>query len=134
VTGFAYLGKGKDRAMSHDAIIRGELDWATAEVRSGRLKVGLTGDVSKAWALHLDEVVSRLDHVRQWEKVKITRRAVKVTGVAAGHEGELQHVLEAAILQANADFACTQGDSGNGDDDRDEKDRKMTEAFRAIGG
>jgi hypothetical protein len=50
--------------------------------------------------------------------------------VTAGAEHDLRHLLESAVLPANADLAPTEADDGA--DERSEDDVQMTEAFRAF--
>jgi hypothetical protein len=108
------------------------IDWSTASVQDGDLTVELAGEASKAWTDRLGDVIERLDRPgRGWESVKVTRKRVKVVGIAAGSEADLRHLLDSAAQQVNADFAEPDEDD-DGDDGASEADRTMTEAFRAF--
>ena len=48
--------------------------------------------------------------------------------MTAGAEQDLRHLLESAVLQANADLAAPE-ENGN---ERSGEDAEMTEAFRAF--
>jgi len=68
-----------------------------------------------------------------WAATKVTRTGVRVTAVTAGAEGDLRHLLDSAVQQANADFAPSQESSGSdAGDERSQADREMTEAFRSF--
>ncbi len=117
-----------------------EIDWATAEVSDGELKVDLTGDSSKAWTTRLEAVLDRLTQPGSlWGRVGCGERQVKVSDVSEGHESEVRHFLDAAVQQTNADFAADAGSGGSGgsasggSDGGSDADRSMTEAFRAGG-
>ena len=115
----------------------GEIDWSAAEVSGGDLTVPLSGEPSKAWTDRVAEVVERLRRgSRGWGAVKIGRKAIEVSGVQAGAEGDLRHFLEGAVMQANADFA-PEPEPEESDDDgsgghASEADGEMTGAFRAF--
>lgn len=115
-----------------------EIDWATAEVHDGNLKVSLTGPVCDEWRNRLDGVLARLDHSgTPWGPVRPTKRRLKVADVAEGGEDELRHFLEAAVQQTNADLAGPGPDSPDADaleDAASPSDQRMTDAFRAAAG
>jgi hypothetical protein len=109
----------------------GRIDWESAEVKGGDLVVQIDGGVSAAWSDRVAEIVARLDRTGSWGAVEVTRKKLKVGGVAQGREDDLRHVLEGAVQQVNADFAPRPDD----DDDRGEasgEDAEMTAAFRAF--
>ena len=109
----------------------GEIDWSAAEVADAVLSVPLSGEPSKAWTARVSEVVERLARGGGgWGKVKVRRDAIEVKGVQAGAEGDLRHLLEGAVMQANADFAPAP--AAKEGDDRSEADDAMTGAFRAF--
>jgi hypothetical protein len=110
---------------------RGEIDWATAAVRGGRLTVEITGDPGRAWSDRVEEIVERLDRPGSaWGKTAVKNATVQVEDVAEGAEADLRHLLESAVLQANSEFAP---DEEDGDDDAgSDEDRAMTTAFRAF--
>ena len=105
------------------------IDWETAEVRDGSLKVGLTERPSKDWRTRLEAVASRLEQPgHHWGQVRASKRHLKVADVPAGHESELRHLLEAAVLQTNADLPSPAAPS---ESKVSEVDQRMTDAFRA---
>jgi hypothetical protein len=111
-----------------------EIDWSTAEVRGGKLRVALVGDAPKGWGKVLTDLIGRLQRGSgQWGEIKVGKQRIEVASVPSGAEGDLRHLLEAAVLQTNAHFAPD-------DEDDDEEnggagspeDKAMTEAFRAF--
>ena len=110
----------------------GELAWETAEVRDGALTVEVSGDAGKKWGKRLVVVVDRLGSSEGWGKIKVSGSTVKVEDVGPGREADLRHVLEAAVLQANADLAEPEADEA--DDGPSGQDADMTEAFRSFAG
>ena len=107
-----------------------DLDWGNAEVHDGELTVPLTEEAPKQWARRVQSVVDRLGQPGSgWSDVKATRKKVTVRGVTPGAEGDLRHLLESAVLQANADLEDPDADG----DDASEADRAMTDTFRAFG-
>ncbi|HWH10706.1 MAG TPA: hypothetical protein VG165_06230 [Solirubrobacteraceae bacterium] len=113
-----------------------EIDWATAEVHDGDLKVSLTAAVSEEWRDRLDAVLARLDHSgTPWGPIRPTKRRLKVAEVTEGGEAELRHFLEAAVQQTNADLAAPGPDSADPDAPdagASPADQRMTDAFRAA--
>jgi hypothetical protein len=117
---------------SDDDVPRGEIDWATAAVRDGRLTVEITGEPGKAWSDRVEEIVERLDRPGSaWGETSVKEATVRVKDVAEGAEADLCHLLESAVLQANAEFAFDDEDSDDDDAGSDE-DRVMTAAFRTF--
>jgi hypothetical protein len=108
------------------------IDWASAEVQDGVLRVALTGEPSKALAARIEHVVERLagHGGGPWEAIAVTRERIDVTGVQAGAEGDVRHVLEAAVTQANADLAPDPGEDAEGEGSA--ADREMADAFRSF--
>ena len=102
-----------------------EIDWSSAEVRDGTLSVALTEKPSKEWRERFSSVLERLGH----DGAKVQKERLVVSGVAPGTEGDVRHMLESAVMQANADLAPDEPD----DDEPSGQDREMTEAFRAFG-
>lgn len=109
----------------------GEIDWASAEVKDSALTVPLAGEPSKAWAERAAEVVDRLGDSGGWGAIEVTKERVTVEAVQPGSEADLRHLLEGAVMQANADFAPTEQPAGDGEEP-DEADGEMTGAFRAF--
>ena len=106
-----------------------QIDWAQATVDGGQLTAPIAGEPSKKWADRVARVLERLhSESGQWGDIKVTRKKVTVADVAAGSEGDLRHLLESAVLQANADLATPQ----EAEDERSGEDQQMTDAFRAF--
>jgi hypothetical protein len=120
------------RMASDDDGPHGEIDWATAAVRDGRLTVEITGEPGEAWSDRVEEIVERLDRPGSaWGETSVKKATVRVKDVGEGAETDLRHLLESAVLQANAEFAPDDED-GDDDDAGSDEDRAMTAAFRAF--
>jgi hypothetical protein len=111
-----------------------QIDWSSATVDDGTLTVALDGKPSKEWADRVESVLERLDShggSGSWGAIEVTRKKVTVADVTDGSESDLRHLLESAVLQANADLAApAEGESG--DTERSDEDQRMTDAFRAF--
>ena len=107
-----------------------DIDWAGAEVHDGTLTVPLSGRAPKAWRERVAAVVDRLGR----ENVKVKKGRLVVDDVSPGGEDELRHLLESAVLQANADLGEDEHDEHDGEheDEASDADREMTAAFRAF--
>ncbi|HEY0360657.1 MAG TPA: hypothetical protein VGC83_00180 [Solirubrobacteraceae bacterium] len=107
------------------------IDWASAEVKGGKLTVALAGEANAQWAERVQAIVERLDRPGSaWGATTVTEATVTVEAVSAGAEEDLRHLLDGAVLQANADYAPeVQDDAG---DQPSEEDSAMTEAFRSF--
>ena len=103
------------------------IDWASAEVSEGTLAVALTDKPSKEWRERVTAVAERLGR----DGVEVKKERLVVPGVTPGSEAEVRHLLESAVLQADADLGEEDSDEGHGDT-RSDADREMTEAFRAF--
>ncbi len=115
-----------------DDVPHGEIDWTTASVRDGRLTVEIAGEPGREWSARVREVAERLDRPgSDWGEIAVEKSKLRVEGVAEGAEGDLRHLLEGAVLQANAEFEPDDDDDGD-DDEGSEQDRAMTAAFRAF--
>ena len=107
------------------------IDWAQAAVDGGQLTTPLAGEPTKEWAERVASVIERLHSGGSgWGAIKVTKKKVTVADVTAGAERDLRHLLESAVLQANADLAPTE--TNDGADERSDDDVQMTEAFRAF--
>jgi hypothetical protein len=110
-----------------------QIDWGSASVDDGRLTVPLDGEPSKEWVKRVEGVLERLQSGgKGWGELKVTKKKVTVDDVADGSESELRHLLESAVLQANADLAADEDDDDGKDDERSEADQQKTDAFRAF--
>jgi hypothetical protein len=110
------------------------IDWSSATVRDGRLKVALAESAPKGWVETVNDVVERLERSGHgWDEVKASKKKLEVSEVRPGAEESLRHFLESALLQANRDLEPD--DEGDGGDDADlsDADRRMTETFRSFG-
>jgi hypothetical protein len=116
-----------------------ELNWATAEVKDGRLTVELQGDVARAWKQSFETTITLLPG-GEWGKVQLKKDTVRVSDVVPGNEEKLRHHLESVAAQANAAVRPAESESesesaeGADESDRDSPDARMTESFRAFAG
>jgi hypothetical protein len=110
-----------------------QIDWGAASVDDGRLTVLLDGEPSKEWVKRVEGVLERL-HTggKGWGEIKVSKKKLTVDDLGDGSESELRHLLESAVLQANADLAADEDDEGGKDDERSEADQQKTDAFRAF--
>jgi hypothetical protein len=117
-----------------DDVPHGQIDWTTASVRDGRLKVEIAGDPGRDWSARVEEIAERLDRSgNAWGKIAVKKSTLRVKDVAEGAEADLRHLLESAVLQANAEFAPDDDEPDDDDDKGSDEDRAMTAAFRAFG-
>ena len=117
-----------------DSPAHGEIDWTTASVDDGTLTVEIGGEPDKKWSGRLTEIAERLDRPGSaWGEIAIKQTTLTVASVTPGSEADLRHLLESAVLQANAEFAPEEEDEGSGDDgERSGPDREMTDRFRSF--
>jgi hypothetical protein len=110
-----------------------ELNWATAEVKDGKLAVGLEGEVPKGWKRHF-EMTDTLLAGGDWGKVRIKKETVYVSDVSRGTEERLRHHLESVVEQANSAVRGPESEpqEGPAEEDGDTPDARMTESFRAF--
>ena len=111
-----------------------QIDWEQAEVHGGELHVALTAAAPHGWAARLRELLARLgqEGETRWGAIAVTRRAIKVAGVEEGGEGDLRHLLESALQQANADLAPPPEEPSDSPEQR--RDERLTAAFRGFAG
>jgi hypothetical protein len=113
-----------------------QIDWASAEVSDGELTVGIVGDVPKGWVSRLKALLERLGQTgaERWGQIKVSKGRIAVGELEEGAEPDLRHLLESAILQANADLAPDdEGDEAAGQESPERaRDGRMTSAFRAF--
>jgi hypothetical protein len=108
------------------------IDWSSATVDDGQLTVGLDGKPSSEWRERVERVLERLHAGGSgWGAIKVGKKKLTVEDVRDGSEGDLRHLLESAVLQANADLAPAEDASDQGDE-RSEADQRLTDAFRAF--
>jgi hypothetical protein len=112
-----------------------ELDWASAQVRDGKLEVGLHGELPKGWKDRFERTVALLPP-GEWGKVSLKRGQIRVHEIPEGGEERLHHFLESVVLQANTvdqdeeDEGAEKQDAG--DDAPDDHDVAATERFRSF--
>jgi hypothetical protein len=117
--------------MTDDGHQESALDWSSASVDDGRLTVPVIGDVPTGWTKRVQRVAERLGRSgSSWGAIKVTKKELRVEGVAPGSEHDLHHFLESVVLQANTDLR--DDDDDGPDDERSERDQEMTEAFRSL--
>ena len=118
------------------------VEWASAVVEDAQLTVELDGEPATEWEAGFRAVLERLRRpVGAWGEVELEGRYVRVADVTQGAEPELRHLLESAVLQANASAGLTTPDPGDGDDNGEDAedaedgptaDQEMTERFRSF--
>jgi hypothetical protein len=110
------------------------IDWSGASVDGSRLTLPFDAKASAEFKDQLIESIGRLDRGSGWGDVKVTRSGVKVADVTEGVESDLRHLLEAAVLQANANLATDEDEDEESasDGERSEADERMTETFRGF--
>ena len=120
------------RGVTGDAPPHGGIDWTTASVEDSTLTVEIAGEPGRKWGSRLQEIIERLDRPGSpWGTVKVAKRTLRVEDVAPGGEADLRHLVESAVLQANAEFAPDEEDEDDGAE-RSAEDREMTERFRSF--
>ena len=117
-----------------------QIDWSSAEITDGTLSVALAGEVPKGFAKRVRGVLALLDQGSGgWGKITVHKNTITVAEIQQGSEDELRHLLESALMQANADLE--QPDKPNPDtpppddstpDDSTDRDRAMTNTFRSF--
>ena len=112
------------------------LDWSTATVKDGKLRITVGGSPPKHWKDAFERSVRLLQGGGgDWGEVKAKKNAIDVDSVTPGSEEKLRHFLEAVVQQVNAhdedDDADEDGDGSDPDDDT--PDGQMTKRFREFG-
>lgn len=117
-----------------------EIDWASAEVKGATLTVAISGggDAAKQWLARVQSVLRVLDRSGgRWGEIKVSKDKFQVSELREGAEPDLRHLLESAVLQANADLARgensdEQREAEDSDDQGSSADQQMTDAFRSF--
>jgi hypothetical protein len=113
-----------------------EIDWTTATVEAGTLRVGLTGDPLRGWQGRFKAVARLLDdqHGGRWSAVTISGSLVSVREVAEGVERDLRHFLESVVQQVNADLGLETEEEHepSAQERREAADREMSSRFRSF--
>jgi hypothetical protein len=111
-----------------------QIDWSSAAVDDGQLTVALTGKPTSDWADTVTDVAERLQQTgRRFGTVQVSKKKLRVDGVTPGSEADVRHLLESAVLQANAAVSAADDEDGDEGEDRSGADQEMTDAFRAFG-
>jgi hypothetical protein len=113
------------------------LDWSSAKVREGVLKVDLRGERPKGWSQTFAATATMLGGGGDWDEVELKKDQVRVTGVSPGMEEKLRHFLESVVQQANADHRPEEEDEDEErredeeeQDSGDDSDSDLTARFR----
>ena len=109
------------------------IDWSTAEVRDGRLEVGLSDKPPKDWRHSFERTVSLLP-AGDSGKATLKKGRISVDDVTTGAEDALRVHLEGLVEQANATLRRLHADDEDGSDEPDGVDAALTERFRAFAG
>jgi hypothetical protein len=113
-----------------------QIEWDSAEVNDGQLRVALGGTIPKRWAKRFAEVFDRLGHDSEdrWGAVKVAKGEIAVRDLREGCEADLRHQLESALLQANTDLGAVRDEGSQVDDASPEQQRdgRMTAVFRGF--
>lgn len=116
------------------------LQWSAAEVNDGVLMIPIEGDRPKGWKRKFEQVVTVLGGGPSGEVV-CKSGSVRVSAVVEGSEESLHHFLEAVIQETNSalgagDEPGEPDDDGEGpaEQDVDDADARLTDAFRAFAG
>jgi hypothetical protein len=112
-----------------------KLDWSSAEVRDGKLEVGLQGELPRGWKGSFERTAALLGP-GHWGTVKLKKDRVRVGDVVEGEESRLHHFLESVVLQANSAHESPEyeadEDRGADEDEPDGLDGEMTKRFRSF--
>ena len=77
-----------------------QLDWSTAEVRDGDLKVGFSDKAPKMWREAFARTAALLSR-DTWELNELKPGYVRISPIRLGDEERVKHFLEGAALEAN---------------------------------
>ena len=109
--------------------------WEEAEVHDGELHVAIDGDAPRGWASRFRSVLARLSQEGKprWGRISVSRREIRVAEVDEGGEDDLRHLLESVLRQVNADLAPDEQQTGEPASPEQQRDARMTDAFRGFG-
>lgn len=116
-----------------------QLDWSTAEVSDGELKVRFTDKAPKKWRESFARTATLLSR-ETWELNEVKPGQVRVSPIRPGDEERVKHFLESAVLEANSTligeeelFAPEDAQATEENDAaRQSPDEEMTARFRAF--
>ncbi len=104
------------------------IDWAKADAQDGKVKLPLAGRASKRWAEEAASIFERLEPM--WP-IEVKTKHIVVDGVTPGQESDVRHIIESAVLEANARLA--KDSDSDADDGQEPTDEEMARTFRAFG-
>jgi hypothetical protein len=112
-----------------------EIDWGSAQVRSGELNVKFAAEPSSAWRKRFGLLARRLERPGEsWGEITVKKTRIRVSEISEGAESDVHHFLESVVLETNA---AEQQDPVTTDDEQDgldAVDRRMTDAFQRFQG
>jgi hypothetical protein len=116
-----------------------QLDWSTAEVSDGELKVGFSDKAPKKWREAFARTATLLSR-DTWELNEIRPGQVRISPIRPGEEERVKHFLESAVLEANTTivgedelFAPEDAEETEENDAaRPSPDEEMTARFKAF--
>ena len=116
-----------------------QLDWSTAEVRDGELKVGFSDKAPKKWREAFARTAALLSR-DTWQLNELKPGYVRISPIRLGDEERVKHFLEGAALEANTTLVGEEELFASEDADETEEDEaggptpdeQMTARFRAF--
>jgi hypothetical protein len=112
-----------------------EIDWNSAEMRSGTLTVQLDRKAANAWTKSFSDVFHVLANGNEsWGEVRVDKNGIVVAAVPEGCEEDLRHFLESIVLQVNSSLDSAR-DRDNEASERDSEqivDQHRTAVFREF--
>jgi hypothetical protein len=108
------------------------LNWSSAKVKDGELKVDVDGKPSSEWKHSFDDTIRLLGG--DWGRVRVKKGTVHVEAVVAGEEDKLRFFLESVVEQANATQRTDEGEQESRAEGAGVTgiDAEMTERFRSY--
>lgn len=107
-----------------------QIDWGAADINQGTLSLTLKGEIPKGWSRRFRNVVSLLGQGSSgWGEIATHKSTITVANIQQGSEDDLRHLLESALMQANAD---SEQPESNDLDTHTDAERAMTDRFRSF--
>ncbi len=110
-----------------------KLNWSSARVKDGELKVDLEGKPGSEWKRSFDDTV-RLLGGGDWGRLRVKQGAVQIEAIVPGEEDKVRFFLESVVEQANASQHAHESEESS-ETDRDGAtgvDAEMAERFRSF--
>lgn len=108
-----------------------QIDWSSAQVRGGELDVKFAAQPSGAWRKRFELLARRLERPGEsWGEIAVKKTRIRVREIGEGAESDVHHFLESVLLETNA--AEQDPATPDGQDDLDDVDRRMTDAFQRF--